>query len=180
MSSHPFAAAQSVLSTDAIRERLLPDYTIGDVVQCRLHIGGVNDVYVVEMQAGKKYVLKVYSFGWRSASQVRYELDLLAHLQRNRAAVSRPVPRRGGDLLFPIPAPEGERQAVLQSGRSTKTRRKAVCSVIRSPLCTTPQIVSLPQTAPNSSMKRSFSTRRLRWQSRSLHTARRTRGISRG
>lgn len=77
-------------------------------------MSGVNDVYIVEAAAGgRKYVLKVYSFAWRDASQVRFELDLLAHLHRNGVAVSLPVPRRDGELLFPVPALEGERQAVL-------------------------------------------------------------------
>jgi Ser/Thr protein kinase RdoA (MazF antagonist) len=110
--THPFPAAASVPSAQAVCNEILPAYPIGRPARCCLHMSGVNDVYLV--WAGEdRYVLKIYRAGWRSSEEVLYELDLLAHLHRNGVAVSLPVPRRDGQRITEVPALEGVRPAVL-------------------------------------------------------------------
>lgn len=108
----PFPATYSTPSPGALREQLLPGYPIGPPTACRLHMSGVNDIYTVQTES-RKYILKVYRAGWRSRSEVLYELDLLFHLHRAGVAVALPVPRQDGELSYPLPALEGVRQAVL-------------------------------------------------------------------
>jgi Ser/Thr protein kinase RdoA (MazF antagonist) len=57
--------------------------------------------------------LKVYRSDWRSYGEVRYELDLLAHLHRHGVAVALPLPRADGHRITTLAMPEGPRQAVL-------------------------------------------------------------------
>jgi Ser/Thr protein kinase RdoA (MazF antagonist) len=106
------AVTHSIPSTDSVREGRLPAFEIGTVSSCRLHMSGVNDVFVVEAETGR-YVFKVYRHGWRSEANVRYELDLLAHLDVRGVPVSLPVRRRDGEPLSVLPFPEGERIGVL-------------------------------------------------------------------
>jgi Ser/Thr protein kinase RdoA (MazF antagonist) len=51
--------------------------------------------------------------GWRSLSDILYELDLLLHLHRKNVPVSFPLTMRDGSLLSTLNALEGPRQAVL-------------------------------------------------------------------
>jgi Ser/Thr protein kinase RdoA (MazF antagonist) len=58
-------------------------------------------------------MLRVYRAGWRTLSDVLYEIDVLLHLERKGIPVSTPVPRRDGSLVREVLAPEGPRIAVL-------------------------------------------------------------------
>jgi len=58
-------------------------------------------------------VFEVYRHYWRSAANVRYELDLLVHLYARGVPVALPVRRRDGSSLCVLPFPEGERVGVL-------------------------------------------------------------------
>jgi Ser/Thr protein kinase RdoA (MazF antagonist) len=51
----------------------------------------------------------------RRASDIQYEMELLDHLARKGIKVSRPIARRDGGFVRPLPAPEGVRQVVLFS-----------------------------------------------------------------
>jgi Ser/Thr protein kinase RdoA (MazF antagonist) len=108
----PFPASYSTPSPAAVAEEILPQYAIGAVIECRLHMSGVNDIYCVRTGTGP-YILKVYRASWRSEPEVLYELDLLTHLHRKGVSVSLPVTRRDDRWITPLPAPEGVRQSVL-------------------------------------------------------------------
>nr|CAA9258373.1 hypothetical protein AVDCRST_MAG63-2287 [uncultured Armatimonadetes bacterium] len=108
-----FPTTHSIPSPEAVKDRVLPGYSIGRPERCTLHMSGVNDIYAVQTDSGRPYILKVYRFGWRSEAEVLYELDLLEHLHSKGVSVALPVPREDGARTYPVPAPEGVRQAVL-------------------------------------------------------------------
>jgi Ser/Thr protein kinase RdoA (MazF antagonist) len=110
----PFPVTYSTLSTDALAARIEAGYELGAVAACRLLHRGLNDSYLVEAACGR-YVLRVYRMGWRTADEIGYELAVLEHLARKGVAVARRVQQRGGALVDWLPAPEGNRAAVLFS-----------------------------------------------------------------
>jgi Ser/Thr protein kinase RdoA (MazF antagonist) len=107
-----FPAVYSLLSTAALASRVLGAYPLAEPVTCRLLYVGVNDTYLVDT-GDDRYVLRVYRAGWRTRAEIEYELDLIAHLDREGIAVARPVARRDGALVQEVRAPEGVRQVVL-------------------------------------------------------------------
>ena len=107
-----FPAVYSLLSPAALASRVLGAYPLAEPVACRLLYVGVNDTYLVDA-GDDRYVLRVYRAGWRTRAEIEYELDLIAHLDREGIAVATPVARRDGALAQELRAPEGVRHAVL-------------------------------------------------------------------
>jgi len=99
---------------------LLPEYEIGRVLDCRLLAHNLNDTYLVRTDRDP-FILRVYQAQhsiWRSRRsepEVRYELDLLVHLAQKAVPVSVPIPKKGGQYLTALEAPEGLRCAALMS-----------------------------------------------------------------
>jgi len=110
--SNTFPVTHSILSTKALMADILPDYDIGTPMECKLLNRGLNDTYLVRT-ASENYILRVYRAGWRSDSDIHYELEALLHLKRLNVSVSAPVLRKDGELLRTISAPEGSRTIVL-------------------------------------------------------------------
>jgi Ser/Thr protein kinase RdoA (MazF antagonist) len=107
-----FPATMTTLSGDALGRFVAADYDVGVVRACRLFSPSLTHTYLVETD-GPRYMLRVYRAGWRTPSDIGYELDVLQHLARQGVAVSTPVPRRDGALVRVLPAQEGPRPAVL-------------------------------------------------------------------
>ena len=107
-----FPVTHSTLAINALMTDVLPDYDIGVPLECRLLHLGLNDTYLVKTRDGQ-YILRVYREGWRSVSEILYELDVLLFLQRENHAVSVPLSRKDGSLIHPVTAPEGIRYVVL-------------------------------------------------------------------
>lgn len=107
-----FPVTHSTLSVNALMTDVLPDYEIGAPLECRLLNLGLNDTYLVKTHDGQ-YILRVYRAGWRSVSEILYELDALLFLRRESHAVSVPLPRKDGSLIHPVTAPEGTRYVAL-------------------------------------------------------------------
>ncbi|HEX6819894.1 MAG TPA: homoserine kinase [Ktedonobacterales bacterium] len=108
----PMPAIHTILSANALIERVLARYQLPEPITCRLFFSGLNDTYLVE--AGReRYVLRVYRTGGRSIEAIRYELDLLRFLSAKGANVSAPIAPPDGDILTVLPALEGPRAAVL-------------------------------------------------------------------
>ncbi|MGH2480802.1 MAG: phosphotransferase enzyme family protein, partial [Ktedonobacteraceae bacterium] len=108
----PFPVTHSILSTTALCSEILPRYELGDPVTCLFLARGVNDTYLVQTPA-EKYILRVYQTGWRTLSDILYEIDVLLHLARQGIPVSRPVVQANGDMVCTLQAPEGLRHLVL-------------------------------------------------------------------
>jgi len=108
----PFPATHSLLSADALLMEVSRTYAIGSPLRCTLIRSYVNDVYAITTTADR-YVLKVYRAGWRSWSEIAYEMDVLAHLAAKGVAVAPATARRDGRLIGAVRALEGLRYLVL-------------------------------------------------------------------
>ena len=62
---------------------------------------------------GPSYILRIYRQGWRTLSDISYEVDALLHLVRNGAPASAPLGGADARVIRVLPAPEGHRYAVL-------------------------------------------------------------------
>jgi Ser/Thr protein kinase RdoA (MazF antagonist) len=74
----------------------------------------MNHLYVVT-GGGYKYVLRIYTFNWRSKLDVSEELRLLRYLHSNGIPVAHPIADRNGEYIQEINAQEGVRYGVLFS-----------------------------------------------------------------
>jgi len=108
----PFPVVHSILAPTALLTEFLPYYALAEPVSCVFLTQGVNDTYLVQADT-EKYILRVYTAGWRSLSAILYEIDVLLHLERNGVQVSTPIARRDGNYVSVLQAPEGNRQVVL-------------------------------------------------------------------
>ena len=109
-----FPATHSILSSIALGEAVASDYDFVDPIDCQFFLMGVNDTYLLKTKT-TTYVLRIYRKGWRSLSEIQYELDVLLFLQKAGIAVSVPIQRKDGQLIGTIHAPEGVRFLVLFS-----------------------------------------------------------------
>jgi len=102
----------SILSADALLERIAGAYAIGAPVSCQLVRPGSNDTYLVTTEEDR-FVARVYGAHWRSLPEISYEVDLLGHLAARGVGVSSPIAGRDGTVALALPAPEGTRYLVL-------------------------------------------------------------------
>jgi Ser/Thr protein kinase RdoA (MazF antagonist) len=118
--SQPFPCHHSLLSTEMLVARVLTEYQIGSIVECRLLAPRLNDTYIVRT-TDNEYILRVYqaqhSTGGtsRTITDILYEIDLLFHLERKGVTVSTPIARKDGVFIQTVLAPEGIRPVVLFS-----------------------------------------------------------------
>ena len=108
----PFPVTHSILSTAALCSEILPLYDLGSQVNCIFLTSGVNDTYLVQTST-EKYILRAYRTGWRTLSDILYEIDVLVHLDQAGIPVSLPVAQKDGRFVCTLQAPEGPRQLVL-------------------------------------------------------------------
>jgi Ser/Thr protein kinase RdoA (MazF antagonist) len=104
--------AFSVIAPDSVAAVLADTYRWGPHVEAQLLWHGVNDTYLVISSSGKQ-VVRVYRAGWRSPSEIIYELELLTHLSARGVAVAAPSRTKDDRLVHTLPAPEGERQVAV-------------------------------------------------------------------
>jgi Ser/Thr protein kinase RdoA (MazF antagonist) len=108
----PLPVTYSILSSDALGQRIVDEFDLPTEVACELVRPGSNDTYLV--RAGRaEYVARVYGSRWRSLSEISYEVDLLIHLASRGVHVSLPIPGRDGARIRAVAAPEGLRYLVL-------------------------------------------------------------------
>ncbi|MGE5654682.1 MAG: phosphotransferase enzyme family protein [Bacillota bacterium] len=107
-----FPVQDSVLSDQAIAERILPLYGLTQPVSCRFFRKGICDTYQIQSADGV-YYMKVYRAGRRSSLDVSEEVRLLNHLLEQGVSVVRPAARLDGGYVNELQAPEGSRYAVL-------------------------------------------------------------------
>ena len=112
MSSFPVSS--SILSTISIANYIQQQYNFSTAESCKLIKAGINHTYELTHLSGK-YIFRVYSFNWRSKPEINEELKLVNHLRENGIPVSYPISDKNGDIIQELPAPEGNRFAVLFS-----------------------------------------------------------------
>jgi Ser/Thr protein kinase RdoA (MazF antagonist) len=116
-----FPAAWPVLASDALAERVLSQYPLGDVPTCEFVRSGLNDTYRVR-DGAQSYYLRVYVHGWRELHDIKAEVALLNHLHAHELPVSYPIATLGGEYIFSLNAVEGIRYAVLFSAADGQMR----------------------------------------------------------
>jgi Ser/Thr protein kinase RdoA (MazF antagonist) len=72
----------------------------------------MNDTFRVTSSLGEHY-LRVTPHGWRTRQDVAFELAFIRALDEQSVQVANPIPRRDGETISLLAAPEGERLAVL-------------------------------------------------------------------
>lgn len=111
MDAIPVRVVYSLVATEEIQRIVASEYDVGVPDRCRVIHTGHNDTYEVVI-GSQRYAFRLQSEGkwWKSGeSDARFELELLTHLHQYDVPVAYPLPRRNGDLLGVIRAPEGDR-----------------------------------------------------------------------
>lgn len=109
-----FPVTNSTLSATKLGELLQDKYDLSENTECKLFRAGMNHVYIVT-DNNTKYVLRVYTFNWRTKKEVAEEVRLLIHLNKNKTPVSFPIADNLNEYIQELNAPEGLRYAVLFS-----------------------------------------------------------------
>ncbi len=117
--------SHSTLAPAVLETRVLTKYDLRST-KCRLLARGLNDTYEVVTDT-RRYLLRVYTYGWRTLSEIKAELQLLKGLERRGIQVSIPIKRLDGRSITRIQAPEGTRYAVLFSDALGKPLRATSC-----------------------------------------------------
>ena len=69
----------STLSPSAVIAHIAREYKVGEITSCEFLARGLNDTSRVQA-SDRSYAFRVYRAGWRSQSEIQYELDVLTHL----------------------------------------------------------------------------------------------------
>ncbi len=109
-----FPVTNSNLSAAHLAPFLQQRYALGNDASCQLIKAGINDTYLV---SGPQYkmVFRVYSYNWRTRTEINEEIKLLLELKENGLSISYPIADAEGHFIQVLPAPEGDRFAVLFS-----------------------------------------------------------------
>ncbi len=109
-----FPVTESTLSATHLGQLLIERYGMSHGTKCTLFRTGMNHLYQVA-DGNKRFVLRIYTFNWRTKQDVTEEVRLLLHLKDNNIKVAYPIADINGDYIQDIDAPEGIRYAVLFS-----------------------------------------------------------------
>ncbi len=107
-------ASYSVICASSLLEQVAPLYDIDVPEKCEFWYRGLNDTYKLLSSQGV-FALRVYRHGWRTSSDIGFELNALAHLHEKGGKVAYPIPRFDGRYETKIDAPEGERIVIITS-----------------------------------------------------------------
>ena len=107
-----FPITYSTLAPQALVDRILSRYAVGEITSCVFWMRGLSDIYLVEA-GDRRYVLRVSHAHWRSKAEIEFELELLAFLHKNYIPVAYPLATYDGELAIEISALEGKRYASL-------------------------------------------------------------------
>lgn len=105
----------STPAAESLARLLEADYSLPGPAACKLLRRGFNDHYSVTAGSAR-YLLRVYhaTKHWvHGEGDIRFELGLLAHLREQGGGAACAIPRRGGELLGRLEAPEGMRRYAL-------------------------------------------------------------------
>jgi Ser/Thr protein kinase RdoA (MazF antagonist) len=118
-----FPVTNSTLSAIKLGELIQHKYDLSGNTECKLFRAAMNHVYMVT-DGSEKYVFRVYTFDWRTKTEITEELKLLIHLNKNNTPVSYPIADNLNEHIQEFNAPEGKRFGVLFSfADGTKSAR---------------------------------------------------------
>lgn len=112
---------RSTIAGESFEPLLEEAYDVPRPVRCVLHAQGDNDNYYVWAgeDRAQRYVLRLYrahKHWWSKPEEnIRFELEWTRYAYERGAPVAYPLPRRDGQLLGGIDAPEGRRYWTLFS-----------------------------------------------------------------
>ncbi|MDR6806273.1 Ser/Thr protein kinase RdoA (MazF antagonist) [Dyadobacter sp. BE34] len=109
-----FPVSNSNLSPVHLGDFIQKHYFPEQQVECRILKTGISDTYLI-VASDKRYIFRVYSFQWRTWTEISEELRLLEYLRQNGVSVSYPIADLANAFIHTFQAPEGERFGVLFS-----------------------------------------------------------------
>ncbi|MBX2842636.1 MAG: phosphotransferase [Flammeovirgaceae bacterium] len=104
----------STISGDYLSVLLREHYGFSSNTKCNIFRTGINHSYIVTTPE-QKYVLRIYSFQWRTALEISEEIRLLNQLKEHNISVSYPILNLHNEYILELQAPEGLRYGVLFS-----------------------------------------------------------------
>lgn len=107
-----FPVTHSIPSVPALLATIAADYAIDPPIDGHFLQLGLNDTFRIRTRSNL-YIARVYRHGWRTRSDIGYELAALRHLQARGGGVAAPIVRRDGHWVGEVAAPEGVRYWVL-------------------------------------------------------------------
>lgn len=119
-----FPVTNSNLSANHLATYLSEHYHFLNNCSCRFIKPGINDTYLVENEE-KKYVFRVYSYNWRSATEIQQELQFLDLLKSKSISISYPILDNANQYIQALKAPEGIRYGVLFSFAKGKKKMRS-------------------------------------------------------
>ena len=111
---NPFPVYDSRLSASHLGAFLIEKYQLEDSVQCRILKTGINHSYLLN-DGIHKQIFRLYSYQWRTKTEIEEELRLLTLLNETGVPVSYPIADATGNFIQEIMAPEGLRFGALFS-----------------------------------------------------------------
>ncbi|WPP51383.1 phosphotransferase [Catalinimonas niigatensis] len=118
-----FPVTESTISALHLSRWLQEKYQLSARTVCSLFRTGMNHLYLVT-DGERKFVLRIYTYQWRSRMEIAEELRLLLHLRQHDIPVSYPIADQQGELIQELHAPEGIRYGVLFSFAEGKKNPK--------------------------------------------------------
>ena len=100
------------IGPQVLLREVLPLYSIGSKPVCRLHHRGLNQTYLVT-SGRDRYVLRVYTPGWRTRNEIEFELDVLEFLRDRGLPVCAPLLTTRARRIVTVQAKDGRRYAAL-------------------------------------------------------------------
>jgi len=91
---------------------LQTNYDLSPLPEISLLRSYTNEVYRVTSSEGK-YVLKIYGASWRSEDEIKYEVELLNHLDKEGLSVVKPIRGTKNEIVKRITTSVGDQFAVL-------------------------------------------------------------------
>jgi Ser/Thr protein kinase RdoA (MazF antagonist) len=128
----PFPVIDSTLSAPHLAIFLQEKYSFGEGTTCRIFRTGINHTYMITEQE-TRYVFRVYSYQWRTETEIAEELRLLDLLREKGVSVSYPIADTNKNYIQQILAPEGLRYGVLFSfaeGQKIRNLNETTCESI--------------------------------------------------
>ena len=105
-------ATHSTIDSDFVAREVESQFDLRGPVTCQLLYRGVNDVYIVRDDTGRR-ALRIWRAGVRSIGGVMQELDFLDFLDGHGVPLSNSLPARDGRRYIMFNALEGPRPAVM-------------------------------------------------------------------
>jgi Ser/Thr protein kinase RdoA (MazF antagonist) len=105
-------ATHTTIDANFVGRQVAQHYNVKGEVRCQLLYRGVNDVYIIRDDNGRR-ALRIWRAGTRSLDGVLQELDYLDFLHGHGIPVSSSEPAANGDRYITFNALEGPRPAVL-------------------------------------------------------------------